>query len=134
MANEPAKPNKRRIVKPAETVREKTEKAMSQESKKRGIVWLTLGYIAVPFKIIGRLLAGLGHFLGRFKVFRVIGRILLPRYVRQSWKELRLVTWPSQREAIQLTGAVLLFSAIFGVLIAIVDFGLDKLFKQVLLK
>lgn len=129
MADEPTKP-KRRVVKPAETVREKAEKAAIQSPKKRGILRLTLHYISAPFRAIGRPLAT----LGRFKVVRIIGRIVWPMYFRKSWKELRQVTWPKRRESIQLTGAVLLFSAIFGVLIAIVDFGLDKLFKQVLLK
>jgi preprotein translocase SecE subunit len=44
------------------------------------------------------------------------------------------VTWPTWRESRRLTGAVILFSVIFGGLIAIVDYGLDKLFKQLLLK
>lgn len=129
MANEPAKP-KRRLVKPAETVREKAEKAANQTPKKRGVIGLTFRYISTPFRFIGRPLAK----LGRFKVIRFIGRIIWPMYFRKSWKELRQVTWPKRRESIQLTGAVLVFSAIFGVVIALVDFGLDKLFKQVLLK
>ncbi|HSX32027.1 MAG TPA: preprotein translocase subunit SecE [Candidatus Saccharimonadales bacterium] len=130
MADELAKTKKRRVVKPAETVREKTERVANQEPKKRGVLGLTLHYIGVPFVLIGRQLAK----LGRFKVVRVLGRIFWPSYFRNSWKELRQVTWPKWRESVQLTGAVLLFSAIFGVLIAIVDYGLDKLFKQVLLK
>src|SRR5882757_2308610 len=108
VADEPAKAKKnRRIVKPAETIREKAEKAANQESKKQGVIRLTLRYIAVPFKVIGRPLAR----LGRFKVVCVIVRILWPAYFRNSWKELRQVTWPKWRESVQLTGAVLLFSA-----------------------
>ena len=129
MADKSASP-KRRIVKPAETVREKAAKAANQAPKKGGIVRLTLQYISVPFRIIGRPLAK----LGRFKAVRVIGLIVWPRYFRNSWKELRQVTWPKWMESVRLTGAVLLFSAIFGVLIALVDYVLDKLFKQVLLK
>jgi preprotein translocase SecE subunit len=130
VADEPTKPKKSRIVKPAETIREKTEKAANKAPKKRGVLGLTLHYIAVPFKRISKPLSK----LGRFKVVRIIGRILWPSYFRNSWKELRQVTWPKWRQSVQLTGAVLIFSAIFGVLIAIVDYGLDKLFKQVLLK
>ena len=129
MADEPAKP-KRRTVKPVETVREKAEKAANKTPKERGVIGLTFHYISLPFRLLGRKLAP----LGRFKVVRVIGRILWPTYFRNSWKELRQVKWPTFREAAKLTGAVIIFSAIFGVLIAIVDYGLDKLFKQVLLK
>ncbi|HKU18376.1 MAG TPA: preprotein translocase subunit SecE [Candidatus Saccharimonadales bacterium] len=128
---DPAEP-KRRVLKKAETVRELAENSESRSSqpKKSGVLRLSLRYIAVPFRFIGRPFAK----LGRFKVFRIIGYILLPKYFRNSWKELRQVTWPSRRESWQLTSAVLLFAAVFGVLIALVDFGLDKLFKQVLLK
>jgi len=130
VAEESAKP-KRRLVKPAETVREKTEKsAQPVKPKKTGVLKLTLGYIGAPFRWIGRKLA---H-LGKFKVLRILGRILWPTYFRNSWKELKQVTWPSRRETWQLTLAVIIFSVIFGLLIALVDFGLDKLFKQVLLK
>ena len=91
---------------------------------------MTLGYIAAPFKWIGHQLAK----LGRFKVVRVIGQIVWPKYFRNSWKELRLVTWPNRRETWQLTLAVIIFSVIFGVIIAVVDFGLDKAFKQLIIK
>lgn len=127
---EPAKP-KRRMVKKAETVREKTEKsAQPKPEKKTGVVRLTLRYIGVPFKWLGRKLAK----LGRFKPFKVLGKILWPAYFRNSWKELRQVTWPTRRETWQLTLAVIIFSVVFGVIIAVVDFGLDKLFKQLILK
>ena len=122
----------RRVVKQVESVRTMAEKSQTAEkaTKKGGILRLTGRYIAAPFKIIGRPF----NKLGRFKVFRVIGYILLPPYFRQSWKELRQVTWPTRRESLQLTSAVVIFSVIFGVLIALVDLGLDKIFKQVLLK
>ncbi|MCA9318876.1 preprotein translocase subunit SecE [Candidatus Saccharibacteria bacterium] len=51
-----------------------------------------------------------------------------------SWKELRQVTWPTFKESRRLTSAVIIFSIMFGLLIALTDFLLDKLFKQFLLK
>jgi hypothetical protein len=61
---ETAKPKKRRIVKKAETVREKTEKsALPKPDKKTGVIRLALRYIAVPFKLIGKPFAKLGRFL-----------------------------------------------------------------------
>lgn len=118
------------MVKKAETVRELTEKSSSKPMKKQGITRLTLSYIAKPFKPIGKLLTK----LGKLKPFRIIGRILLPSYFRNSWKELKQVTWPGRKESWQLTLAVIIFATLFGVMIALVDFGLDKAFKQVLLK
>lgn len=67
-------------------------------------------------------------------IVRVIGQIVFPKYFRNSWRELRQVSWPNRRQTQQLTFAVLIFAAIFGALVSILDYGLDKLFKQVLLK
>ena len=138
-----AKP-KRRMVKKAESVREKAEKSASAKAKpekKTGVLRLTLGYIAAPFRWLGRQFAKLGRFLNKFKVTRgvvrvlkFLGKILWPAYFRNSWKELRQVTWPTRRETWALTLAVIIFSVIFGSIIAVVDFGLDKLFRQVIIK
>ena len=93
----------------------------------RGIVWLSH---KTPLKQIGH---GLRWFF-RLRAVRFIGRMLGFGYIRDSAKELRGVTWPTFRESIRLTGAVVLFSVVFGTLIALVDYGLDKVFKQILLK
>lgn len=103
------------------------------------------GFFA-PFKWLGKGLAWLSHrpplkqighgfrWFFRLKPVRFIARWTGMRYIRDSWRELRSVTWPSFKESLRLTGAVIIFSVIFGLLIAVVDFGLDKLFKQILLK
>lgn len=130
MAEDAARP-KRRLVKKAETVRQIAEKsAKSPITKEPGVIRLTLRYIAAPFRWIGRGLAKIGH----KQPFKFLGHLLWPAYFRNSWKELRQVTWPNRRESWQLTTAVIIFATIFGLMIAVVDFGLDKLFKQVLLK
>jgi preprotein translocase SecE subunit len=120
------------VKKANQTVREKAESSQKQAAKpkRQGVLRLTGRFIAAPFRFIGR---GIGK-LGKYKIFRIIGRILWPAYFRNSFKELKQVTWPNRRESWQLTSAVIIFSIIFGVLIAVVDFGLDKVFKQVLLK
>lgn len=127
--------SKRRMVKKAETVREKTEKAgLPKSDKSNGVLRMTLGYIVWPFRWIGRRLAKFGRFLGKFKVFRFVGKILWPTYFRESWKELRQVTWPSRTDTWKLTLAVILFAVVFGVLVSIVDFGLDKVFRKLILE
>ncbi|MCA9343769.1 MAG: preprotein translocase subunit SecE [Candidatus Nomurabacteria bacterium] len=65
---------------------------------------------------------------------RVLRKILLIDYFIASWRELKLVSWPGRKETFQLTIAVFVFAIGFGVFIAIVDFGLSKLFQEVLLK
>ena len=104
----------------------------------RGFVW--------PLKMIG---SGLGWLIARpplkqirqaFRWFfhlrpvRFIGRILGFGYIRGSVQELKQVTWPTRHEGRRLTTAVIMFSIVFGLLIALVDYGLDKLFKDILLK
>ena len=127
MAEETAK-SKRRIKK-TETVREKAVKLAESEKKPRRLQG-TKRHARAPF----RLLAKLGRFLGKFKVFRIIGLILVPPYFRNSFKELRQVTWTKPKESFRLTFAVFAFAAVFGCVVALLDFGLDKVFKEVLLK
>lgn len=119
---------KRRLRAPAETVRERAEKAQTEGQKPvhsrriRG----GAGKIARP-------VGNLGHWFNR-QPFRFIGRVIFPRYFRDSWRELRLVTWPNRRESRRLTFAVLAFAVVFGAAIALVDYGLDHAFKAILLK
>ncbi len=127
---QPAK-SKRRVKDP-ETFRERALKATEASDKpKRGTrfrrVPAPVGAITGPAVRVTAKVAG-------FKPFRLLGRVLFPGYFRNSLQELRLVAWPSWRESRRLTYAVLIFAIIFGALIALVDYGLDKVFKQVLLK
>lgn len=128
MAEDTAKP-KRRLVKQAETVRQKAEKATATNNKPRRLR-KTTRRAAAPLRAVGRALAK----IGRLKPLRIIGLILVPPYFRNSWKELRQVTWPSFKQSLRLTSAVIIFAAVFGALVALLDFGLDKVFKEVLLK
>ncbi|HVV67252.1 MAG TPA: preprotein translocase subunit SecE [Candidatus Saccharimonadales bacterium] len=67
-------------------------------------------------------------------VLRFLDKVLFLSYFRKSWQELKLVTWPNWKESQRLTFAVLVFAIVFGAAIAGVDWGLDKVFKQILLK
>lgn len=123
----------KRLVKNPETFREKALKATEASDKpKRSRKLRQAGSkIARPiFGPIGRLL---GNIFNR-KPFQILGRILLPRYFRNSWRELRLVAWPSRKQSRDLTYAVLAFAIVFGGVVAVVDYGLDKLFRGILLK
>jgi preprotein translocase subunit SecE len=129
-----AKPAKRRLRSNTETVRERTEKIQLQQQKlsdkpKRAgeLSALWRGFTWAPRKL-GRGIAK----LERFKLFRIIGRILLPRYIRNSWRELRQVTWPDRRTSLRLTYAVVIFSIIFGLVVAGVDYVINILVKLVL--
>ncbi len=96
------------------------------------LVWRGLAWIShrPPLKQIGH---GLRWFFN-LRAIRFIGRILGFKYVRDSWRELRTVTWPSLPESLRLTTAVIIFAIVFGLFVTVVDYGLDKVFRQFLLK
>lgn len=131
MAETDQKP-KRRIRK-VETVREITVKSAENAEKpsRKSLLWR--GFSA-PLRFVGKGFKKVGAFLGKYRVMRIIGHILVPRYFRNSWKELRGVTWLKFKQSRQLTVAVMIFAVIFGVVVAFLDYGLDKVFKQVLVK
>ncbi|HSH18184.1 MAG TPA: preprotein translocase subunit SecE [Candidatus Saccharimonadales bacterium] len=136
MADSPAQETKKpkRRLRAPETVRERTEKLQQKAaSPKRSGKLRTFfgGFLWFP-RLIGRLLARIGHFLGRFRIFRWIGYILLPPYIRNSWRELRLVTWPDRRKTFRLTYAVIVFSVAFGLIVFGVDSVLDRVFKEII--
>jgi preprotein translocase SecE subunit len=60
-------------------------------------------------------------------------RSFMPKYFSESWRELRQVTWPNRKQTIQLTLAVFMFAVVFALFVAVVDYGLDKIFRKVLL-
>ncbi len=93
----------------------------------RGLVWLTHQF---PLKHIGHII----RWFANLRLIRFFGRIIGARYLRDSWKELSSVTWPTFRESVRLTTAVIIFSIVFGIFVTIIDYGLDKVFKQFLLK
>ena len=136
---EESKPAKRRVKNP-ETFRERALKSTEAGEQPKGthrvLSLMGRGATAV-FRPLGRLgswFVGLKAVKPFKKPVRIIGRVLFPAYFRNSWKELKQVTWPSWKESRQLTYAVLIFAVIFGATIALVDYGLDKAFKDFLLK
>lgn len=70
----------------------------------------------------------------RFGSFLNKRRRLMPKYFRDSWAEIKLVTWPGRKETWRLTLAVFIFAIIFSTLVGILDKGLDILFKDIILE
>jgi preprotein translocase SecE subunit len=139
MANKP----KRILKKASPTVRERSEQTANANPKSQR-VRNTARKASTPFRAVGRFIAKIlrpfRFLLWPFKtrpvrfIGRVIASILFLRYFRESWKELRQVSWPGRRETWQLTFAVFIFALVFGLMITVVDYGLDKLFQKILLK
>jgi preprotein translocase SecE subunit len=128
-------PKKRRLKNP-ESFRERAVKeSIKSEQPKRSTK--LGGNVAKPFKAVGsgaKKIANLKVFKPLHRPLKFIGRIIFPRYFRDSWRELKQVTWPGWKQSYHLTFAVIVFAAVFGAVIAAVDYGLDKLFRNILLK
>lgn len=139
MADETPKKAIRR-VRNAETFRERAIKAaeISDQPGRADRLKNAGGKLTNPLlKPIGQTasnVARLKAFRWLRKPLRLIGKLIFPVYLRNSWRELRQVTWPSWKESRRLTYAVLIFAIIFGAAIALVDYGLDTVFKHILLK
>lgn len=132
--------SRKRLVKNPETFRERALKAGQESDKpKRTARLRQAGRQAVrpvtrPVVTAAGKAAAFKPLHPLYKVFRLIGKVLVPVYLRQSWRELRQVTWPGWSESRRLTFAVLVFSIAFGAAVAAIDFVLDRLFRDILLK
>lgn len=61
-------------------------------------------------------------------------RGVMPGYFRESYQELREVSWPTKRQAATLSFAVIAFSLVLALFIRALDFGFEKLFREVILR
>ena len=111
------------------TLREKTERVSDTRSKPSSKVKQKL---TSPFHALGRGFAKVWRSKA-LAPLRWIGRIVVPRYFRNAFGELKLVQWPKARLVWRLTGAVLLFGLIMGLAVAGLDWAFEKLFREVLL-
>lgn len=137
-------PKARRLKRPA-SVRERADKATASSAKpKKRVIHTTARGITLPFRLVGRLLFKIlrpfRFLLWPFKrrpvrfVGRVVAAIFFLKFIRNSYREVRTVTWPARRDTIRLTFAVFMFAIVFGTIISLTDLGLDKVFKKLLLK
>lgn len=135
-------PTKRRQLKaaPAVSVRQKASSAAQKSGKSRklqkarSVAWKPFRAL---FTLSGRILRPFRFLLVPFRTrpARAVGRflasVLLLRYFRESWKELRQVEWPNARTTAKLTLAVFLFAVVFGLFVSLVDYiiglGVEKL-------
>lgn len=51
------------------------------------------------------------------------------RYLKGSWSELRLVRWTDRKSTWKMTGALVVFTVVFGVIILLLDYLFQFVFK-----
>lgn len=130
---------KKTRVRKAETHREKAAKSQAKTSAKaakqpKRRARRFIGAIAKPLNKPARII--IAPFRTRPVRFigRVVGRILWPKYFRNSWAEIKQVTWPARRETWKLTFAVIVFAIVFGLAAAGTDFVLDKVIRRIVFR
>ncbi len=131
-----AESKKRRVIKKVETVREKATKSTDAKPRTRRLHAATSA-AKRPLHAARKIGKKEYHPIklpdNRIGSFLTKSRRFTPKFFREAWAELRQVTWPNRGETVKLTFAVFMFAIVLSALIGVVDYGLDKLFKALLL-
>lgn len=119
-------------IRKTETMRDKAEKAETHKAKPRRLS-KTTSAVKKPISKAGEVVTKEYYLITPSETgirgFLTKRRRFIPKYFRDSFKELKLVTWPNRKETWNLMWAVFIFAIVFGLIITIVDYGLEKLFK-----
>lgn len=101
------KPKRRLKAQP--TFREQSAASEAKAAKPSRIKRFFGSKIFAPFQALGIIL-GMFWRSPVFKPLRFLGRILVPKYFRNAYAELKLVAWPANRMTWRLTFAVIVFT------------------------
>jgi len=71
--------------------------------------------------------------VGSKKVFRLLKIFGIFGFLISPFREIKLVTWPDWKTTLRLTFAVVCFSVIFGIMISLLDWVFEIIFKKVFL-
>ncbi|MDQ3158999.1 MAG: preprotein translocase subunit SecE [bacterium] len=66
-------------------------------------------------------------------VLRFLGKILFINYAIASFNEVKQVIWPSRSETIKLTTAVIMFAAVFALIVSSADWVIDKVLREIII-
>jgi preprotein translocase subunit SecE len=50
-------------------------------------------------------------------------------YINEALEELRHVRWPTRQQAVRFSAIVIVFTAISGVLLGVIDYGLSQILR-----
>lgn len=123
-----------RKVKNPETFRERALKAKETKLPKKSKASSKLSGALKPVNASLKKVGDNKSLKPIFKIINKIGKIVFPSYFRNSFKELKQVTWPTFRNGLKLTWAVIIFAVVFGLSIAALDWVLTNVFKNILLR
>jgi preprotein translocase SecE subunit len=120
--------------KPKSSMRDSAAKSRAKADKPKR-VRKAAGAAKKPVSKVGELLTKDYHVVEpkTDDKFFTKSRKITPSYFRKAWAELRQVTWPGRKMTWKLVFAVFVFSIILGLYIAVLDYGLEKLLREVIL-
>lgn len=137
MADDKASKKTPRIRKNPETVRERADKETAKREKPTKSSKLK-GKIHRPLSTLRNVGAKEFHPVKapEKKGVRHLNKRVhfVPKFVREAWAELKLVTWSTKKEAARLTAAVLIFALVFSVFVQILDLIFNRVVKEIFLK
>lgn len=129
---------KKKAIRKTESIRERAAKSSRLRAGRIRRLKGGAGRLRIPVKRVWQAGHKPYHAIPQketgFWGFMTKTRRFTPMYLINSWRELKQVTWPDRRTTWKLVLAVFIFAVFFGLVIALVDFGLDKIFKQLLLR
>ncbi len=133
MAKNAPKPAKK-DAKPKHTIRERNRKAAEAKDKPKRIRKAAT-QVKQPVSKLGTILTAEYHLFPQKNPdgFFTKSRNATPRYFVDSIAELNNVTWPGRKETWKLVFAVFTFAISLGVFIAVLDYGLERLFRNIIL-
>ncbi|MFT4532404.1 MAG: preprotein translocase SecE subunit [Candidatus Saccharimonadales bacterium] len=122
------------IVKKKSTMRESAAKTRASQSKPKR-VRKAAEAVSKPVSATGAALTQEFHLFERKEGgnFYTKSRKLSPAFMRNSWLEIKQVTWPGRRETWRLVFSVFLFAIAMGTIIAVLDYGLEKVLREIIL-
>jgi len=120
--------------KPKVSIRERNRKAAESKEKPKRIR-KAAGQAKRPVSGAAKVLTKEFHLLPRKNEagFFTRSRNVTPKYFADSFQELKLVTWPGRKETWKLVFAVFVFALTLGVFIALLDYGISKVFRDIIL-
>ncbi len=134
MADKDKKKSEIKTTKAKASMRESALKSRDKAAKPKR-VRKAANAAVVPVGLAHKMLTSERHVIPRNNPnsFWHKNRSITPRYFANAFAELRQVTWPKGKETWRLVLAVFIFAISIGLFIALLDFGLEKVFREVIL-
>jgi preprotein translocase SecE subunit len=132
------KPKKRvQLRRKSETVRERADKSAKKADRAprtRKVTTAAMKPVSKAGKVLKKEYTPIK--VGRGKLGKALNtrKSLAPSYFVQAFRELRQVTWPTRKTVAKLTLAVFAFSIFLAAVVTALDFGFERLFRDVILK